>query len=221
MNKNGIIKVAEGTENVSLKEFDYGETRRFYFPKSLKSISMVGKNIKAEYFDIDGENECFSSMDGVLYSKDRKTLVAVPNFYPCEEFTVPGFVENINKYAFAGSQLKKVTLSEGVRKIESNAFVGAEISEIVLPDSLEVICGDAFNSCYNLAKSNRSFRLPKGIKEIGACAFPFETGRIYVPKNVDKIEVYSDVVKSYFVTSEKQENIYGIETVWEGSDEAE
>lgn len=104
MNKNGIIKVAEGTENVSLKEFDYGETGRFYFPKSLKSISMFGKNIK---------------------------------------------------------------------------------------------------------------------KEIVACTFPFETGRIYVPKNVDKIEVYSDVVKSYFVTSEKQENIYGIETVWEGSDEAE
>lgn len=46
MNKNGIIKVAEGTENVSLKEFDYGETGRFYFPKSLKSISMIGKNIK-------------------------------------------------------------------------------------------------------------------------------------------------------------------------------
>jgi len=104
MNKNGIIKVAEGTENVSLKEFDYGETGRFYFPKSLKSISMIGKNIK---------------------------------------------------------------------------------------------------------------------KEIGACAFPFETGRIYVPKNVDKIEVYSEVGESYFVTRGKQENIYGIETVWEGSAEAE
>lgn len=221
MNKNGIIKVAEGTETVSLKEFDYGETRRFYFPKSLKSISMIGKNIKAEYFDIDGENECFSSIDGVLYSKDRKTLVAVPNFYPGEEFTVPGFVEIINKYAFAGSHLKKVILSEGVRKIESNAFVGAEISGLVLPDSLEVICGDAFNSCYNLAKSDRSFRLPRGIKEIGACAIPFETGRIYVPVNVDKIKVYSDAGKSYFVMREKQENIYGIETVWEGSAETE
>ena len=88
----------------------------------------------------------FSSVDGVLYSKDKTTLVVYPAAKSDETYKVIDGVKSIYKYAFSDTYITK---------------------EIILPDSLQVIEDNAFDNCKSLVKIN----LPVGLKSIGFKAF--------------------------------------------------
>ena len=64
------------------------------------SLEMTGQ---IERYEVDPENKVLCSVDGVLYSKDRKTLVLFPKKYPAKEFEIPSGVTKIEERAFAGS----------------------------------------------------------------------------------------------------------------------
>ena len=88
----------------------------------------------------------FTSVDGVLYSKDKTTLVVYPAAKSDETYKVINGVKSICKYAFADAYITK---------------------EIILPDSLEIIEERAFETFKSLVKIN----LPDGLKTIGFQAF--------------------------------------------------
>ncbi len=88
----------------------------------------------------------FSSVDGVLYSKDKTSLVVYPAAKSDETYKVIDGVKSIYKYAFSNTYITK---------------------EIILPDSLQVIEDNAFDNCKSLVKIN----LPVGLKSIGFKAF--------------------------------------------------
>ena len=87
-----------------------------------------------------GNSKNYVADGGVLFTKDKKTLVAYPNGKSGEEYTVPNNVGTISAYAFAGSPLKKVTLPSSVRTIGAYAFAGiTSMAEIVIPEGVEII----------------------------------------------------------------------------------
>ena len=88
----------------------------------------------------------FSSVDGVLYSKDKTILVVYPAGKSDETYKVIDGVKSIYKYAFSNTYITK---------------------DIILPDSLQVIEDNAFDACKSLVKIN----LPNGLKSIGFKAF--------------------------------------------------
>jgi hypothetical protein len=49
---------------------------------------------------VSGENEHFGSMDGVLFDKDKTTLIKYPPAKTGSEYTIPLTVESINRSAF-------------------------------------------------------------------------------------------------------------------------
>lgn len=66
--------------------------------------------------------------------------------------------------AFDGVRtLKKVMVSEGIRKIDDNAFKLSGIEEIELPSSLETIGKNAFALCFDL----KSIDLPSSLTSVG------------------------------------------------------
>ena len=86
----------------------------------------------------------YTLKEGVLYSKDGKTLIA---YFPTKlkgfdfvetdaakagEFTVPSGVETIAPYAFYGSKLKKVNLPASLKSIEHNAFTMSGVEQNML-----------------------------------------------------------------------------------------
>ena len=67
--------------------------RSVHFPSTVEQITGGAflSNTGLEEFTVDGENKTFAAVDGVLYSKDMKTLVAVPNAK--EDFKIPSTVK--------------------------------------------------------------------------------------------------------------------------------
>lgn len=86
------------------------------------------------------ENDYFTVVDNVLYTKDMKTLVLYPGGLTQSEFTVP----------------------EGVTRIEVLAFrENDNLTKVILPESLVSIGHKAFYSCANLKTFEfRSYNAP-------------------------------------------------------------
>ncbi len=107
----------------------------------------------------------YSSVDGVLYNKDKTSVVCYP----------------------AGKTDLVYTVPDGVELIEHYSFINAKFKEVILPDSLTTIDDWAFNNCTALSKIN----LPDSLVSIGASAF--RTCRaleeITVPDSVTFIDV--------------------------------
>ena len=136
-----------------------------------------------EEINVSENNRYFSSVNGILYSKDKKVLVAVPNGFSAREFKIPDGTEEIGECAFVCSDIDRVIFGGGIKKIGSFSCSG--ISEIVLPDTLEVIPEGSFSQCFNL----ESITLPPSLRYIGDLAFEEceSLKEVHIPKNVTHI----------------------------------
>ena len=95
-------------------------------PASVNKIDPTGfqQAEKLEKFTVNKNNTVYSSVDGFLLSKDKKTLVSFPPAKANTYYTMlPPTIETIGKQAFYFVQaLENVTIPEKVKKIEDFAF---------------------------------------------------------------------------------------------------
>ena len=115
----------------------------------------------------DDPNYC--TKDGMLLSKDGKTLLFVPRSQVGSHFEVPEGIERLGAYLFKNcSGLTSVTLPEGLVEIGSWAFYFIGLTEIELPSTLKTIGDSAF-------KDNEftTLTLPEGLETIGKDSFAF------------------------------------------------
>ncbi len=172
----------------------------------------IGKNVKeigcwsmtnnqhVTAFNVSEENESFCSVDGVLYTKDMKTLLFYPvakdlidakdedgNSIKISEYTIPDGVVTIRSKAFYKcGYLTKVDIPQSVKNIEEKAFFrcGA-LKEIILPEALENIGKDTFGYCYGLTE----ITIPSSIKSIGEYAFYSCTNLLKVTVNAKETDL--------------------------------
>ncbi len=156
------------------------------------------------------ENESFSSLNGVLLSRDKKTLIYYPHGNSRNSYSVPNGVEKISDGAFSQcTNLSIVMLPSGLSEIGNRAFLGCEnITELILPNSLEKIGNYAFASLKKLTNINipdsitiipeavfsecdalKSMHLGKNTKKIGANAFSYCTAleEIVLPEGIVEV----------------------------------
>lgn len=107
---------------------------------------------KLATINVSSENLTYSSIDGVLYSKDGKTLLMYPRGKANTEFTVPDEVTVIGEYAFKEcGALESVTLGNNVNTIGKNAFYWCSgLKSITVPVSVTKIGSTAFFLCSKL-----------------------------------------------------------------------
>lgn len=151
-----------------------------------KNVEKIGEwafenNQKLEKFVVNPENEHFCSVDGVLFTKDMKTLL----FYP------PAKDVKSEKNA-DGNEVKTSTyvVPNGVEIIRTKAFYKCSLlSGLVLPDSVKSIEEKAFFRCSNLPQ----ITLPDGLTFIGKDAFAYcaSLTEITIPASVEKIDDYA------------------------------
>ena len=85
------------------------------------------------------DNTAFVLEDGVLFTADRKTLVA---YYRTGNgtYTVPEGVETIGAYAFYKSKLEGIFLPDSVTTVEEYAFYGCNrLNTLTLPGKVETV----------------------------------------------------------------------------------
>lgn len=95
---------------------------------------------------IDSENPSITSVDGVLYTKDKETLIQYP----------------------AGKKAETYTVLNGTKKIANDAFYECKnLIKVVLPNSLEEIGNYCFSQNENLLR----IKIPGKVIKIGDWAF--------------------------------------------------
>ena len=151
--------------------------------KNVKEISdwAFGNSRKIAAFEIDDENPYLCDVDGVIYTKDMKTLLFYPPAKGIETTTdaegketqiisyeIPEGVETIRSKAFYKCyELTEISLPSTLKSIEEKAFFRCNLNEITLPDTLTFIGKDAFSYCYGL----KEITIPATITQIDEYAF--------------------------------------------------
>lgn len=98
--------------------------------------------------EVDKNNLNYTSINGVLFSKDKTVLLAYPKENSATSYIIP----------------------DGVKIIESTAFMGtSNLNSIVIPDGVTTIKENAFYLCSNL----KNVSIPTSVKSIGRDAFDF------------------------------------------------
>lgn len=194
----------------------------FYYCSSLTSITIpkgvtsignsVFKNCSSLAEIIVAEdNEIFTSVNGVLFNKDKTALICYPEgktdtaytipssvtsiadsaFYDCSSLNsiaVPSGVNSIGEYAFSGcSSLESLTIPSGITSIGRFTFSSClKLTSMIIPSGVESIGQHAFYGCSALA----SVTLPNTVKTIGASAFSscYSLADINIPNGMTTIE---------------------------------
>ncbi len=152
------------------------------FGSNVEQISdgAFGNCTALESYSVDGDNQYYKSVSGVLFTKDGKTLIAYPAQRDAgddEEYTIPDGTEKVGKNAFMGAQRLQVvdiptslkTIGNGafsyvpyledvnfmkpsnVTSIETWAFRNCDrLNHITLPASLTELQSNVFQDCDNL-----------------------------------------------------------------------
>lgn len=121
-----------------------------------------------------------SEKDGVLFSKDGKTLIAFPHGKICDRYYIPEGTEKIEEAAFSGARVRKIVMPDSVRTLCSQAFLDCDAEEIVLSRGLTSIgafCKDAKTISSQLSFSVfggariKRLVIPSSVKLIGSFSF--------------------------------------------------
>lgn len=101
--------------------------------------------------NVASSNKMYSSKDGVLFNKDKTTLIRCP-IGKTGTYTIPSSVTCIGYGAFyCCGKLTSITISNNVNEIKGDAFWGCNgITSINIPSSVSDIKRDSFNACDNL-----------------------------------------------------------------------
>ncbi len=162
---NDITSIGElaFTSCTMLEYFTIGDSietigiQAFHDTKSLKAIN-VSEN-----------NKNFSSVDGVLFDKNKTTLIIYPKAKTNDSYKIPDSVTSIEKEAFSCClALKSIEIPDSVNFIGGYAFNGCESLEYInIPNSVDSIEDCAFNLCTSL----EYITLPRSVTRIGTMAF--------------------------------------------------
>ena len=105
------------------------------------------------WFKVDAANTAYTSVDGVLFDKEKKKLICYPGSSNDTAYTIPTGTEEIAKYAFNHCyRLSAITLPEGVTQIKHSAFLACMgLTSMVIPKSVKEIEEQAFGNCWKLS----------------------------------------------------------------------
>ena len=125
-------------------------------------------------YKVDSENPYFKAVDGVVYSKNLKKLVAYPvgRFANggANSFKIPETVTEIGRCAFLNCKHTSFKIPGTVKSIQYQAFAGnTQLKSVNIENGVENIYDNAFISCNSLS----SIHLPTSVKYIGYCSLAF------------------------------------------------
>lgn len=123
-----------------------------------ESVQLIGEGAFAgctniRQYSVNSRNRTFAVIDGVLFNKAKKELIAFPPAYPASsEYTIPTGIKSIGNYAFFGCAYSsqngaKIHFADTVTAIGNYAFYGAKLALKKSTPSLTRIGDYAFAYC--------------------------------------------------------------------------
>ncbi len=118
--------------------------------------------------NVSDNNKNYSSVDGVLFNKDKTELIQYPRKKEGTNYKIPNSVTSIGDYAFAGCSITSITIPNSVTSIGYGAFeTCSSLTSITIPEGVTSIGGYTFDGCSSLT----SITIPNSVISIGDNAF--------------------------------------------------
>lgn len=118
--------------------------------------------------EVDPNNPCYSSIDGILYNKEQTQLIQYPAGLYDDFYKVPDTVREIAENACYDAQdLEVLKIPAGVRKIGDMAFAFCDQIrdvEIRVADPAQIEVG--LMAFFSVAGTPRTLRVPKGSSKL-------------------------------------------------------
>lgn len=124
-------------------------------PNSVTSIGVYAfercTNLKE--INVDKNNKNYSSINGVLFNKDKRTLIKFPAGKVDTKYSILNSVTSIDIGAFRYcTSLTDVSIGNSVISIGERAFEGCEkLGKVDIPKSVKYIGNSVFDECKNLS----------------------------------------------------------------------
>lgn len=186
--KNKVYKSIDGVlyskDGKTISHYPVAKSNKTYkVPESVDYVSISNKNItelilgtKVNYvgisrlpsltkISVNSKNKSLTSINGVLYSKDKKTLL----LYPAQKgknYTVPTGTIRIDNSAFSKSNITKIKLPTSLQEIGAKAFSETKLKSLIIPIQVKKIEGafvDSLITHVYVDKGNKNFSSENGI----------------------------------------------------------
>lgn len=199
------IKLVNQVYSANISKRIYVDNEGLIMPGDIYDACRYG----FEGVDINPKNKYYASMDGIVYTADKKTLVRCPvgrtgkviipdgvtaigrdafRFCRINEAVIPDSVTEVGAAAFADSNIEKLTFGKGMTYISKRMFrLCRNLKHIHIPSNIKEIMSSAFSSC----KAMEDIVLDEGVERIGPDAFEANTTndiKISLPSSVRMIE---------------------------------
>jgi lactocepin len=186
----------------------------FYSSESMTKLNVPAsvEKIDSIFFDgatslteinVDPKNEKYSSVDGVLFNKDKTLLVLYPSGKAADRYVVPNSVRTINNSAFLGAKVKEIVLSPDLDSIGFGTFTRSEIQTLTIPKNFNGwIPSGAFRQTSKLASitvesGNEKYSNKNGVlySKDGTILYLYPIAKsgtsFVVPEGVEEIDAYA------------------------------
>lgn len=167
-------EIPSGVLTINENAFDGSNFSELSIPNSVLSINndilgILGQCKNLAAINVDNENPNYSAVDGVLFNKDKTSLILYPVAKENATYNIPSSVNTIEKDAFANcNSLNAVNIPDSVTSIGNQAFIMCEnLNSVTIPNSVTSIGGGAFFNCSGLHTIN----IPTGVTSIESGVF--------------------------------------------------
>ncbi len=150
-------KLSSLTTSDSVTSVNLGAFRRCSYltsitiSSSVQTITSFIQSCPLTGITVDENNPNYTSVDGILFNKDKTKLIQYPAGKTETEYDIPDSVTVIGDGAFWGSNFASVTIPEGVTSIGTYAFyLCTELDAVIIPESVNSIGESAFVNDHNL-----------------------------------------------------------------------
>ncbi len=172
-----LYSIPEGIVSIDINAFSYvkvGTISTINLPASCINLGYpIGSEWWLEYLggvtniSVDFQNPYFSSVEGLLLSKNGDTLLFYPRGRNDRVFEIPEGVQYIGNGACMACNFEQVVFPEDLQQIGDYAFYQNQLHSVVFNDRLSYIGVGAFESSATL----KSISIPKGVEKIDYNAF--------------------------------------------------
>ncbi len=176
-NKNIVLEISGSQKSIASRAFS-----------SCSKLTAV---------NVSSNDSYYSSVNGVLFSKDMKKLILYPAGKNESSYTIPSECTNVQSYAFCSNKsLTQINIGSGITEIATDAFNGcSNILTYEIDSNNQIYEADEsviyFKNKpelfrYPAGKTDTSFILPSWLTAIGEYAF-------YGCSNLQTLELTSNI----------------------------